>query len=136
MTLTSESEVDNLGITPHLGKGNHGTIVEDGEEDDEDGGEVEVVQHSQQAEGEADTESHGHCVPAQYNNASKNTAIMCYMRGCEQALAAISPVLGVRCHALEDLPGANDCGYDDRESGLGQHDVCSTTGGIRGTCTG
>lgn len=48
----------------HLGKGNHGAIVEDGEEHNKDGGEVEVVQHREQAKGEADPEGHGHRVPA------------------------------------------------------------------------
>lgn len=48
----------------HLGEGNHGAIIEDGEQHDEDGGEVEVVQHRQQPEGEADAEGHGDGVPA------------------------------------------------------------------------
>ena len=64
-----------------------------------------VVDDSQQAKGEADTEGHGHSV------------------------------LGICGHALEDLPGTNNGLHDGRQPRLGQHDVSSTSSSISGTCT-
>ncbi len=63
-----------------------------------------VVDDSEEAEGEANTESHG------------------------------DGVLGVGCHALEDLPRADDGRHNHRQPRAGQHDISSSTGGVGGTC--
>mmetsp|Transcript_21959 Transcript_21959/g.60786 ORF Transcript_21959/g.60786 Transcript_21959/m.60786 type:complete len:604 (-) Transcript_21959:770-2581(-) len=81
---------------------NHGTIVEDSHDDDEDGGEVPVVDDGDQAKGEADTEGHG------------------------------DGVLGVGGHALEDLARADHRRHDGGQARLRQHDVGSTTSSIGG----
>mmetsp|Transcript_11128 Transcript_11128/g.33364 ORF Transcript_11128/g.33364 Transcript_11128/m.33364 type:complete len:778 (+) Transcript_11128:428-2761(+) len=85
-----------------LGECDHGTVIEDGQQHDEHGGEVEVVDDRQQTEGEADTEGHG------------------------------DSVLGVGRHALEDLAGTDDGGDDDRQTSLGEHNVGGTASGVSG----
>ena len=59
--------VQMQGLGADLGQGNHGAIVEHRQQHDENGGEVEVVDGRQQAESEADTERHGHCVPVKHD---------------------------------------------------------------------
>lgn len=43
---------------------------------------------------------------------------------------------GVISHALEDDSGLSDSVDDCRQTGLGQDDVCGTTGGVGGTFDG
>ena len=63
-----------------------------------------VVHDGEDAEGEADTEGHGHSV------------------------------LGVGGHALEDLPGANDSRANGGQPWLCEHDISRTSGSLSGTC--
>ena len=63
-----------------------------------------VIDDSEEAKGEANAEGHGHSV------------------------------LGIRGHALEDLPCTNDGRHNGRQTRAGQHNVSSATGSISCTC--
>ena len=65
---------------------------------------VPVVDDSEHAKGEADTEGHGHSV------------------------------LGIGVHSLEDLASTNDGSDNGGQARLCQHDVSCTTSSLGGTC--
>mmetsp|Transcript_24189 Transcript_24189/g.43301 ORF Transcript_24189/g.43301 Transcript_24189/m.43301 type:complete len:828 (+) Transcript_24189:888-3371(+) len=89
-----------------LGKSNHGTIVENSENDNQKSGEVPVIDNGDETEGEANTEGHG------------------------------NGVLGVGGHALENLAGTNNSSDNGRKTGSSQDNISSTTSGISSTSDG
>mmetsp|Transcript_35246 Transcript_35246/g.91584 ORF Transcript_35246/g.91584 Transcript_35246/m.91584 type:complete len:725 (-) Transcript_35246:873-3047(-) len=85
-----------------LGEGDHGSIIEDGKEHNQERRKVPVINDCDEAKGEADADGDG------------------------------NGVLGVRLHALEDLAGSDDGIDDDAQPWLGEHHVGRRTGSVSG----
>jgi hypothetical protein len=112
----SDTVGENLGQVPRVRgarrqdsvqrQGHDGTVVQDGDDQDHEGGEVELPDESHQGKADDDSDGDG------------------------------TGVDGIVPHTLENDSGSSDSVNDGRETGLGQDNVGGTSSSVGGTLDG